>query len=114
MACRIFSSTFSDPSDYGAAQAQIEKMKTALQTPNSAKVKPLLKAAFGEQGTNYQLPEVIKTVNTLDKGIIQASIPTASFPDKNTIAEVPFTQNKPTDPWIAGPIEFGSKFHGKS
>src|ERR1700722_19609642 len=88
MACRIFSSTFSDPSDYGAAQAQIEKMKTALQTPNSGKVKPLLKEAFGEQGKNYQLPEVIKTVNTLDKGIIQASIPTKSFPDKDTIAAV--------------------------
>jgi len=100
--------------DYDAAHAQIQNMQTALKNPNSEKVKPLLNAAFGQQGTNYDLNKVKDTVNKLDTGNIHASIPTGKFNDPKTIAAVDWTKgDKTSDRWTAGPAQFGSAFHGK-
>jgi predicted RecA/RadA family phage recombinase len=94
------------------AHAQVQNMKTALANPDSEKVKPLLKAAFGEQGTNYDLNKVKNTVNALDKGNIHASIPTGKFSDPKTIAAVDWTKgDKKSDPWTPGAAQFGSAFH---
>jgi hypothetical protein len=99
-------------SDYGAADDQIQNMQKALENPDSEKVKPLLHAAFGEVGKNYDLAKVQDTVSKLAEGNLKASIPEVT--DRDFFAATRYPYDEPTDTYSPGHAEFGSRFHGKS
>ncbi|KAF9526965.1 hypothetical protein CPB83DRAFT_436220 [Crepidotus variabilis] len=94
------------------ANTQIGKMREGLNKAKAGepKAKALYEAAFGKAGTNSDMGKVDDTVKALETGKLKAKLAAHPFAN-NEIAAVPWTQDKKTDPWVAGPARFGKQFH---
>ncbi|KAF9527499.1 hypothetical protein CPB83DRAFT_387415 [Crepidotus variabilis] len=95
------------------ANSQIVNMRKGLDKAKAgdAKAKVLYEATFGKAGANSDINKVDQTVKALETGTMTAKV--AAHPFRNgEIAAVPWSQNKKTDPWVAGPVRFSKQFHG--